>query len=375
MSGPAVTIVDAGGVPVTIVSDGGVPVSLSDNGVPITPTTNATPVVLSGYIPPTPPAPGPLDFSTNDVGVTLYETEFGVAEPDIVLGLSFAYTGTPVISISHEGEALEVTTVLGSNGGYGVVFAVGRDLTVEDGNLTISVTGGSIGPFFGRVNELGYTPASITTQTYNQYMSTFTGNISGTGRLFLVSSTQWNTVFPTVQVPLELKSVYKDIGSSEVYDVLPPTGGAGLGWTYDAVNNRYSHTGRTTQSTPTDIDVFPPLSGTPLGWRVENVVKDEADPQLSTYFHSSVENRTQNIKSIITGQGDAVAYTTYGYDVDQSYARAVGNTSFENPKILVNPTTISGAIASSPAGTHTSFTYNNIAYVGTAMIVALIPEA
>lgn len=154
MSGPAVTIVAEGGVPVTPV-EGGAPVlsSVQSGGSPITLTADATPFVIEGYSP-NPPAMGPLDFASHQLGVfDSFSKEYDLASDSAIMGLVAHYTGDPSLQIAHGGEPL---TILHMEKGNGImsVIAAGTGLTTETADLTIVSNGGSVGGGAFRINEM-----------------------------------------------------------------------------------------------------------------------------------------------------------------------------------------------------------------------------
>lgn len=154
MSTPVV-IVPRGGTPITPV-DSGAPVvtAVVSGGAPVTITDNASPFVVEGYAV-TPNEMGPLDYYSPIRGVfNDFSQEFDLASSSVILGMAAIYTGDPVITIEHGGEPLTIVRIDKRDQRLLTLIAVGRGLTLETANLTINVTGGSVGGGAFRINEM-----------------------------------------------------------------------------------------------------------------------------------------------------------------------------------------------------------------------------
>lgn len=116
------------------------------------------PKIFGGTDAPVPPAPGPLDFHTDNTGLTSFTQQFGLALPQAAVGMSFFYTGTPIFNITYGGQQLQAYAVLSAQG-IGSLIAIGQGLTVGTAPLLITCTGGTFGGLFGRINEINYTYA------------------------------------------------------------------------------------------------------------------------------------------------------------------------------------------------------------------------
>lgn len=220
LKGVPVVVVPSGGVPIRAVDQGAPLMTVSDTGAgtPITYTDLGAPMVVTSEIPP--PVPGPLDFGSGDYGLTEYTTAFDVAAPHIVMGMTFYYTGNPVITVMHEGEPLEGRVQL--NAGHGALVFIGDDLTVETGSLVITCTGGTFGPFAGRVNEMPFAPNMATlewiAENFQANTKSFYHTGGAVGRVYGAVASGWWTGQPTC-TPLEVKVAMRDFY------------GPGIGWT------------------------------------------------------------------------------------------------------------------------------------------------
>lgn len=154
MTGVPVTIVAKGGVPITPVPSGAPLVtSVPEFGAPVTITSNATPFVIEGYG--SAGEMGPLDYNSTELGAfNDFSREFDLATDAAILGMAAYYTGDPVITIEHGGDPLTVVHMEKNANGMLSLVAAGRGLTAEVANLTIKVTGGSVGGGAFRINEM-----------------------------------------------------------------------------------------------------------------------------------------------------------------------------------------------------------------------------
>lgn len=186
------------------------------------------------------PTPGPLDFGSGDYDQTSYTTAFDVAAPHVVMGMYFYYTGNPEFTVTHEGEQLEGRVQL--NGGRGCLLFIGDHLTVETGALEISCTGGTFGPFYGRVNEMPFEPDMnrLDWITVNFLSNNHTFNHSGglDGRIYGIVATSWWTGIPRT-TPLQVRSACRDIYGPGVSWTPGPNG---FNWTWNG--DVATHTGQ-----------------------------------------------------------------------------------------------------------------------------------
>lgn len=109
-----------------------------------------------GLTPVDPTQPGPMDVVIPGRNVfTNFSREFDLASPDVVFHLACHYTGDPVIEIAHGGEPLTIVKQEREEP-HGVLslVAIGRGLTVEAANLTITATGGQLDGGACRINEM-----------------------------------------------------------------------------------------------------------------------------------------------------------------------------------------------------------------------------
>src|SRR6478735_6530251 len=143
--GAPFTSVQSGGPPAMVVENGlGIPIRLVPKG--------GTPIVI--YSNPNPIVPGPLEVVVMEQqGFNDFSHDFALASSSIILEMACSYDGNPTVEIAHEGEPLTILTVEKSNGLLALV-ACGRNLTVEDGTLTIKTTGGNCHQGAIRVNEM-----------------------------------------------------------------------------------------------------------------------------------------------------------------------------------------------------------------------------
>lgn len=220
------------------------------------------------------PIPGPLDFGSGALDQTSYTTEFDVAAPHVVLGMNFYYTGSPSFTITHNGEPLEGRVQL--NAQRGCLLFIGDNLTIETGSLVITCTGGTFGPFYGRVNEMPFAPNMASLQWIAE---NFTGNTKtfqhtgpNLGRVYgIVASAWW--VNPPTTPPLDIK-----VTSRDFY-------GAGIGWTpgLDGFNWSWSGTEAThvgevvNASRPSELDA---QNAGPFRFRCD--ISDYTDPPTTT---------------------------------------------------------------------------------------------
>lgn len=163
--------------------------------------------VSIGALQPVPPVPGPLDFTTDDVGLTSLTREFELALPQAAVGMGFFYTGTPIFTIAHGGEVLQTYARLnGASGiedvGIGALVAVGRNLTVETANLVISCTGGTFGGVVGRINEIAYDFEDNWNDSAGGTSSSSPRLSGGSGELFAVGITAAYMTTPAYMTPL-----------------------------------------------------------------------------------------------------------------------------------------------------------------------------
>lgn len=135
-------------------ADGGIPIFLTNEPYLASDGSLQQPIPIILGNAPRPPVPGPLDVISYEAdGFTDFSGTFDLASPDVIVGLSCTYTGTPVIALAHGGEPL---TIVRQDMADGVVtlLAVGTGLTVEEAEFTITATGGTLDRGGLRVNEM-----------------------------------------------------------------------------------------------------------------------------------------------------------------------------------------------------------------------------
>lgn len=318
-------------------------------------------------IPPPAPSPGPLDFASSEMGITVFETPFDVAESDIVLGLSFTYTGNPVFTITHEGEPLTATVALNSVKNVGSLVAIGTGLTVETGNLRIEVSGGTIGLPFGRVNEIGFTPEVVSTRTVSENLYSTTVNHGGTGRIYAVATSDWLYYEPRFS-GIARKTWRTDVGGDEV-SCTPPT--ESLGWENDG--GSWSHTvAQATTTNVFEVDGSPvPVNGF---FKASGIDFDNADQTRNTriIWHGPNPNPPYSFGTA-TGNVFVAKSTqnapTSGFQIQTQGIQNWGEISFHGP----NAANLSGGIAS--GDNVSSFFYSNEANKETAIASICIKVA
>lgn len=103
---------------------------------------------------PVPPVPGPFDFIVDELGLTTITLPYDLAGSNALFGLAFRFDGDPIITATHGGEALTITRAdRRDDPNVMTVLMYGTGLTPEGEDLVITVTGGTIGPVIGRVND------------------------------------------------------------------------------------------------------------------------------------------------------------------------------------------------------------------------------
>lgn len=145
---------------------------------------------------PPPPVPGPMEWSGREKGLTSASKNFDLAAPDMDMGFTARFTGTPVFSATHGGEALEVfVEAVDSVAGIVSLIIQGRGLTIENKEVVVSCTGGTFGPFAAYMNEVfdpendslawkagitgtgNTTPMQVIDNSYGGIMRSIYGNV------------------------------------------------------------------------------------------------------------------------------------------------------------------------------------------------------
>ena len=141
----------------------------------------------SMFVDPTVLVPGPLDIIVPEPeGFNTLSETFQLAAPDIIVGLAATIkdrTGDFNIEIKHGGEALEIID-MSIYGSVLTLLAIGRNMTVEEAELTVSVTGATMGCGGMRINEMGTIAEDVTT-----WKKSFAGIKKGMGNREMMGDT------------------------------------------------------------------------------------------------------------------------------------------------------------------------------------------
>lgn len=187
-----------------------------------------------GPIPP-PPAPGPMEWAVREKGLTSASKNFDLAAPDMDMGFTARFTGTPVFSATHGGEALEVF-VEAADFVAGIVSLIiqGRGLTIENKEVVVSCTGGTFGPFAAYMNEVfdpendnlawkegitgtgNTTPMQVIDNSYGGIMRSIYGNV-----IFSTGTREYRPV---------QDNVTDTVGALAVGDEIPDLDFSPTGW-------------------------------------------------------------------------------------------------------------------------------------------------
>ncbi|AUZ95225.1 hypothetical protein FDI40_gp466 [Agrobacterium phage Atu_ph07] len=112
----------------------------------------------SMFVEPTVLVPGPMDvFVTEPNGFNTLSKSFQLAAPDVVMVMAAQIsnkTGPITVTIKHGGEPLEILDQA-EYGDVMLIQAAGRNMTIEEANLTVEVTGADLGYGGLRINEFG----------------------------------------------------------------------------------------------------------------------------------------------------------------------------------------------------------------------------
>lgn len=279
-------------------------------------------------IPPGPPAPGPLEWASLEDGLTSYTKQFGLAEPQAVVGMAFHYTGTPTFTVTHGGEPLVVHVALNSTGMVGSLLALGRDLTVETANLVISCTGGAFGGIRGRINEIPYDfmevweDSDVGTGTTSQPLS------GPEAHIFAVGTSYGNHSNPGVFVNLTRRSWGYAVSGVPI--MISSTPGDMNGWTNNS--GVWTHVGPETIhnavypfefSTPATATLFCGVDATvtagnslKLGY---NTTLSVTATTINGDYLARVTNSGLSTSGIMAAVGDATVREVRWYDNNQRY--------------------------------------------------------
>lgn len=206
---------------------------------------------FGGLTPVEPLQPGPMDVVIpGRSSFTNFSRPFTLAHPDAIFYLACHYRGDPVISIAHGGEPLEIIQQEREDpSGTMSLVAIGRGLTVEEANLTITATGGELDGGACRINEMINMQDPAVGWCYGDHGQgkPIGFNLSGTNGGIIKASYTRRFVDVGVSIGIGgMETLFKGstISGDEIaYDVSANSGNWILGDGWSVVDNTLVHTG------------------------------------------------------------------------------------------------------------------------------------
>lgn len=349
MSGIPVVISDNGiGVPVTPV-DGNAPVMMvADNGIgaPIVLTENATPFVVDGVEPPTPPVPGPLDYIEDQEGLSEIRVEYDLARPVAMLGIAFRHSGITGLTATHGGEPLQLIGIeYDDQSNIGSAAFYGNGLTIEPADLVITPTGGTIGPAVLRIDDsfaideidfgsVGWAHgASYIGSATQPPLIPVAANNWGVYALACVSAEKesyargWYGATP-------VQSLFWGVASSGTLNPVPDWQSAGAGWVENG--DWWEHTGAASYLIGEPLS--PPVTN-PFWWEIE------VDVAAGDRLYVQTIGGGGFLSELFMGPISGVfrRYRSQNYSGGSFRIQALGNAKFRNFQYCRDGQTVFGA--------------------------------
>lgn len=286
-----------------------------------------------------PPAPGPLDFSTDNRGLTTFTQSFPLAYPQAAVGIGFQYTGTPVFTVTYAGTSLTVYPILNPTEGVGSLIAVGKALTVGTGNLVITCTGGTFGGLFGRINEVNY-----------DYDVQWNSNAQGTaassptltapsGELLAVSTLRGNRANPAWLTPLP-RSTWGRVNNADPTLAAVVSLGRGMQVQTQSINN--GNVPYALQALSLTPHVFSPLDL----------------PNLALWYDASDTASISQVGGLVSQLNDKSGNGLHAVQPTGSLQMTTGAATVNGRNVLTNTSgymNIPSGAYTIPAGAHTTF--------------------